>query len=804
MGAARSAGPARSSRRQPVTRRPHACASSCCAGRGTGAARGGPPPCRDRRGRAGPGALRRRPGCTWCTLAAAPAAAYAGGLPDCAPPGRPAGPLRPHPARRHRLHRPADRGAGPGVRGAATRRALPLHDRAGRLRGDADQRPGPDGCGPTRGCPRRAQHQAARRPGPRRSPAGRGSSSREPARPRRPGRRLGPARRPERAGHGVVVGVVDTGIWPENPSFNGLPQRTPGTAPEPARLPRRLRGGRGVGARGLQRQGRLGPLVRQRVRRGERRRRGVPLPARRHRPRLARRVDGGRRPRRPRRRSTASGFGTTSGMAPAARLAVYKACWTAPDPADDGCTTADTVAAVDRAVADGVDVLNYSVSGSRRSTTPSSGRSSAPPTAGVFVATSAGNDGPAAGTVGARLAVGHHGRRQHPPRLPGRGPARRRPRRTSARWSPTSRCARAGLVLGADVAAPGATPDAARLCEAGSLDAARTAGQGRGLRPGRRRPRRQVRDRRAAGGAGMVLANTRRAEHRRRRARRTHRAPRRRPGRPPVQAYVRAAGAARPRPRPARPRRTAGCPPIAGFSAPRPGARGRRRRAQARPDRARRQRARRGRARRRTPAGRGTSRPVRRPAHRTSPGWRRSSPACTRTGPPARIKSAMMTTAYDLRGPHGPLVEGAGHVDPSRVPRPGPGLRHRRRRLAAGTSPGRSTRTRRQRPVPRGRRPGRPHHRDPRGSPTSAPGASPTPCASAASPTSTCRPSRRPCGWPPGRAAPSGCGSPPARRRPSTATSPAGWSGAATGTGCGSRSPYARPWSRPAPGHRQR
>ncbi|HEY9564317.1 MAG TPA: S8 family serine peptidase, partial [Nocardioides sp.] len=56
-------------------------------------------------------------------------------------------------------------------------------------------------------------------------------------------------------------------------------------------------------------------------------------------------------------------LGTFSGTAPGARIAAYKACWTAPDPADDGCSTADVVSAVDRAVRDRVDVLNLSIAG---------------------------------------------------------------------------------------------------------------------------------------------------------------------------------------------------------------------------------------------------------------------------------------------------------------------------------------------------------------------------------------------------------------------------------------------------------
>jgi hypothetical protein len=50
-------------------------------------------------------------------------------------------------------------------------------------------------------------------------------------------------------------------------------------------------------------------------------------------------------------------------MAPRARIAAYKALWSTQDGATASGLTSDLVAAIDQAVADGVDVINYSISG---------------------------------------------------------------------------------------------------------------------------------------------------------------------------------------------------------------------------------------------------------------------------------------------------------------------------------------------------------------------------------------------------------------------------------------------------------
>ncbi|MFT6898364.1 MAG: hypothetical protein ACJA13_002785 [Paraglaciecola sp.] len=92
--------------------------------------------------------------------------------------------------------------------------------------------------------------------------------------------------------------------------------------------------------------------------------------------------------------------GILSGMAPRARVAAYKVCWNGSDEGNSGCSTVDSVAAIDAAVADGVDVINFSISGSTTSSTdPVHIAFFNASKGGVFSANSAGNSGPGAETV---------------------------------------------------------------------------------------------------------------------------------------------------------------------------------------------------------------------------------------------------------------------------------------------------------------------------------------------------------------------------------------------------------------------
>jgi subtilisin family serine protease len=96
----------------------------------------------------------------------------------------------------------------------------------------------------------------------------------------------------------------------------------------------------------------------------------------------------------------AAAFGQISGIAPRARIAHYKALYSLADASTANGWQTDFTAAIDQAVADGVDVINFSVGGTQTdflNIVHVAFLNAA--AAGIFVATSAGNDGPAASTV---------------------------------------------------------------------------------------------------------------------------------------------------------------------------------------------------------------------------------------------------------------------------------------------------------------------------------------------------------------------------------------------------------------------
>jgi len=105
-----------------------------------------------------------------------------------------------------------------------------------------------------------------------------------------------------------------------------------------------------------------------------------------------------------------------SGVAPRGNIIAYNACYT--NSAGQGlCPNVSTLASINQAIADGVDVINYSISGGTSPwSEPNSQAFLAASDAGVFVAASAGNSGPGPNTLGhvepwvSSTAAAQHGR----------------------------------------------------------------------------------------------------------------------------------------------------------------------------------------------------------------------------------------------------------------------------------------------------------------------------------------------------------------------------------------------------------
>ncbi|MEV0383406.1 S8 family serine peptidase [Nonomuraea sp. NPDC050643] len=212
----------------------------------------------------------------------------------------------------------------------------------------------------------------------------------------------------------------------------------------------------------------------------------------------------------------AAGFGKISGIAPRARVAAYKALWSTQDASTANGYYSDLVAAIDQAVADGVDVINYSVSGTSTDfLDPAEVAFLAAAEAGVFVAAAGGNSGPAAATVAhpspwvTTVAAGTHNRGTQGAATLGNGAT------YSGASLAATKAGPAPLIDAATAALPGADATLAAQCWAARdnegkavLDPAKVKGKivvcDRGVTP---RVNKSVAVA-EAGGVGVILVNT--------------------------------------------------------------------------------------------------------------------------------------------------------------------------------------------------------------------------------------------------------------------------------------------------------
>ncbi|CAA0841020.1 Subtilisin-like protease SBT1.7 [Striga hermonthica] len=185
----------------------------------------------------------------------------------------------------------------------------------------------------------------------------------------------------------VIVGVLDTGIWPESPSlsdagFGPVPSSWRGECETGTNFTRSSCNRKLVGARYFAKgyEATLGPIDESRELKSPRDEDG-------HGTHTATTAAGSVV-------ANASLFGyaagTAHGMAPGARVAAYKVCWVG------GCFSSDILAALDQAVADGVNVLSLSLGGGMSDYYRDNVAigAFAAVERGIFVSCSAGNAGP--------------------------------------------------------------------------------------------------------------------------------------------------------------------------------------------------------------------------------------------------------------------------------------------------------------------------------------------------------------------------------------------------------------------------